>query len=162
MPLSISDLCYHDIITGGSTTQSVVECSVGWNCAWFSTIMYWFDYARRSVTWRETTTVPIVRSSNYSINNWNFQQTQLPGYAATERYGRSNDINKFIFDIKMSQNCWQLELRPRPHIKGSGFRVRNTVGEDGHKETMNLPSISISWLRHCGKFKSQQKAFFLI
>ena len=24
----------------------------------------------------------------YIIKNWNFHQTQLPGYAATKRYGR--------------------------------------------------------------------------
>ena len=30
----------------------------------------------------------------------------------------------------------------------------------GHEGKMNLPPISISWLRHCGEFKSLQKLPF--
>ena len=69
-----------------------------------------------------------------------------------------NGIKTFLFDLKIHQNRWQLELRPDPTRVAHG--VLNTAGEDGHEGTMNLPPISISWLRHCGKFKSHQKLPF--
>ena len=74
-----------------------------------------------------------------------------------------NGIKTFLFDLsllRIHQNRWQLVWSSAPDPTRVAHSVLNTAGEDGHEGTMNLPPISISWLRHCGKFKSNQKLSF--
>ena len=49
-----------------------------------------------------------------------------------------NGIETFLFDLKIHQNRWQLELRPRPYYRAARG-VLNTAGDDGNEGTMNLP-----------------------
>ena len=69
-----------------------------------------------------------------------------------------NGIKTFLFDLEMHQHRWQLGSAPDPTREA--HLLLNTVGEDGHEGKVKLPPISISLLRHCGKFKSLQKLLF--
>ena len=43
----------------------------------------------------------------YIIKNWNFHQTQLPGYAPPQNdMVDFNGIKTFLFDLEMHQNRW--------------------------------------------------------
>ena len=66
-----------------------------------------------------------------------------------------NGIKTFLFDIEMHQHRLQLDSAPDPTREA--HLLLKTVEEDEHEVKMNLPPISISLLRHCGKFKSHQK-----
>ena len=64
---------------------------------------------------------------------------------------------KLPFWSKMHQNRWRLGLRPRPRLGSLQYTLLERMEMRGN---MNLPPISISWLRHCGKFVSHQKLPF--